>query len=80
MSNEKNPRKWTSWGYASTILIFIGGPLVSLLPESALGWIIYTGASIFGMIYTLKNRDKAIFAQFVYYTLWNVIAILTRML
>lgn len=73
-------KKKKMWGYLSTLLIFIGAPLVAVLPESAIGWLIYTVASCVGMVYTIKIRDKAIFLQFAYYCIWNVIAVFTRIL
>lgn len=76
--DTKRKNKLTA--YISTILIYIGAPLVAVLPEAAIGWLIYTVASIFGMVYTLRIRDRAIFLQFIYYCVWNVIAVITRML
>ena len=66
-------------GYLSTLLIFIGAPLVALFVDSVTGWIFYSAAAILGMIYTYKKKDKAIFLQFAYYMIWNVMAIISRL-
>jgi hypothetical protein len=73
------PKPASRWGAISTLLVMIGAPFVVLFVDSPIGWLFYLGGAIAGIIH-FARRDRAMLAQFMYYLVMNVIAILVRVI
>lgn len=62
----------------ATSLILMGSPLIALLVDSPIGWILYVIAYILMIISGIKLNYRNICIQFAILLFWNVIAILMR--